>query len=219
MTTAAKTQRNISGTITDVAFKYVGTGANKGKEYAEVSLLEPGKDFPTKCRAFDEALVTRFKGPMKGTAIGLAIEESEGTINPHTKKPYTNRDIVAIVPVDAATAQAPAEGSQAAAPAAEGRSPLPRQEGGAAARKATALAPDPRGNSIERQTALIQATLLAANGVLVPGEDSDIIDAIEGAADRFIAWLQGTTAPDTGGAGNAPSTDTDDLPFDPNQEP
>ena len=91
-------------------------------------------------------------------------------------------------------------------------------------RKAAALAPDPRGNSIERQVALIQANLLAINGVLVPEEGKGLLDTIEGAANSFIAWLQGTTAPDTDrtqGAGEpepdidetqAP-TNVDDLPF------
>ena len=93
-----------------------------------------------------------------------------------------------------------------------------------AERKAAALAPDPRGNSIERQVALIQANLLAINGVLVPEEGKGLLDTIEGAANSFIAWLQGTTAPDTDrtqGAGEpepdidetqAP-TNVDDLPF------
>ena len=67
----------------------------------------------------------------------------------------------------------------------------------AAARKAAALAPDPRGNSIERQVALIQANLLAVNGLLVPDSDHGIVDTVESAADRFITWLQGTP-PDTG---------------------
>ena len=106
----------------------------------------------------------------------------------------------------------------------------------AAARKNAALAPDPRGNSIERQVALKAAVDLASNGVLVPAEGKNWLETIEAAADSFIAWLQG---PDTGaghlvqaardmGAIDAKpdATDTEhgamepsDLPFDPSTEP
>lgn len=90
------------------------------------------------------------------------------------------------------------EPSNGAAPAAE---PAPQD---AAARKAAALAPDPRGASIERQVALIQANLLAINGLIAPDSDHGIVDAVEAAADRYIAWLQGTTAPTEGTAAASP---------------
>ena len=92
----------------------------------------------------------------------------------------------------------------------------------AAARKAAALAPDPRGNSIERQVALIQANLLAVNGLLVPDSDHGIVDTVESAADHFIDWIQGKpTAPMPLPAPDSPdatdtehgATEPDDLPF------
>ena len=71
-------------------------------------------------------------------------------------------------------------------------SPLPHEgEAAAAARKAAALARDPQRDSIERQTALIQATLLAANGVLIPDGSADMPATVTQAAETFIAWLQG----------------------------
>lgn len=82
-----------------------------------------------------------------------------------------------------------------------------------------ALARDPTRDSIERQTSLIQACLLAANGVLVPEEGKSLGDAIERASDRFIAWLQGTTAPDTETKRDEAPTNVDDLPFDTDTEP
>ncbi len=67
-------------------------------------------------------------------------------------------------------------------------------------RKETVLSRDPYAASIAmspRQTALIQASLLAANGVLIPKDGEDIVTTVERGADSFIRWLQGTTAPDT----------------------
>ena len=109
--------------------------------------------------------------------------------------------------------------AEAAAIANDGAAAAPQSEA-YQARKDAALAPDPRGNSIERQVALIQANLLAVNGLIAPDNAHGIVDTVEAAADRFIAWLQGTTAPDTGGETPPASTvEVRDLPFDPSQEP
>jgi hypothetical protein len=75
---------------------------------------------------------------------------------------------------------------------------------------------DPTRDSIERQTALIQATLLASNGMLIPSEDSTIAGTVMEHAEMFYDWLQHRPVPplvqaavDAGGV-----LSPDDLPFD-----
>ena len=68
----------------------------------------------------------------------------------------------------------------------------PDQDAAYETRKAAALARDPQRDSIERQVALKAAVELAANGVLDPSDEGGLRTAIIGAADTFIAWLQGT---------------------------
>ena len=72
------------------------------------------------------------------------------------------------------------------------------------AQKAAVLSRDPYAMSVAmspRQTALIQATLLAVNGVLMPKENEDIIVTVKRGADDFSDWLQGTAPAE--GAGSA----------------
>ena len=191
----AKIQKNISGTITNLTFGHIGSGTNAGNEYVEVELLQTGDRYATKCRVFDAALVERFKNPeAKGSTVGLAIEESDGKINPRTNNPYKNIIIVGIVPKDAAT-QTPAP--IAAAPA-------PRPED---ARRRMAL--DPRGDSIERQVAVKAATDLIAAGIvpyipytepegggLAMESEHSGFSAWNLWANHIIAWMQGTVQPD-----------------------
>lgn len=84
-----KPTKTLSGTISDVAFK----SDRNDKEYAEVSIMEPGKQYATKCRAFDEAVVGRFHNAKKGTFIGVVITESPGT---YEGRAITYRNIVRI---------------------------------------------------------------------------------------------------------------------------
>ena len=99
----------------------------------------------------------------------------------------------------------PADGT---APAAE-PAPAPQDTAPAAsapqseayqARKRDALAPDPRGNSIERQVAAKAATDLMGPGV---GFGSQAEKAWDGWFDHILGRIQGTAAPDTStGAGH-----------------
>jgi len=106
-----------------------------------------------------------------------------------------------------------------------GSAPPSPQEGDAARRKAAALAPDPRGNSIERQVAAYGATTLTAPYMA----REDTYDQKEGLtlwtdwADHIIGWIQGTqpsTRDDTRGREPEPDIDesqepmnASDLPF------
>jgi len=156
-----KTQRNISGTIADLAFKYTA----KGDEYAEVSLEEPGNKYPTKARAFNGDLVARFHNAQKGTLVGLAIEEEQGEYN---GKPITYRNIVAIVPATTA----------------------PPPEVNVTGTVNWPAGFDLRGNSIERQVCLKGAVDLVSNGVLTPDENETALDLVHRAASSLLQWLQ-----------------------------
>ncbi len=175
-----KVSKNITGVIANISFGYVASGDNMGNEYANVDIQEPGQRYATKCKAWDADLVERFKKPeAKGSTIGLAIEESEGAINPHTQKPYINRNIVAIVPADAAQpAAAPVENT-----------PHPHVTDDQAERRRIAL--DPRGDSIERQTASIQASQLVAAGIVPHTPNAEPVgggQAVEVEHSGFSAW-------------------------------
>jgi len=93
--TTEKPRKTLSGTITDIAFKK----DRNDKEYVEVSLLQPGNEHATKCRAFDEDMVPRFHNAKKDTSVGLIIEESSGT---YEGRPITYRNIVGITKPDGA---------------------------------------------------------------------------------------------------------------------
>ena len=158
MTTEKKT---ISGTISDIAFK----STKNDEEYVEVSLMQPGQQYATKCRAFDEELVTRFHNAKKGTLIGLAIEESPGT---YQGKSITYRNIIGIT-------------------AAEKREAFPEDtealRTARAGQKLPAKPDDPpdsqaeRERSTNRRTALMQAVAYnpeyTVEGVLTVASDFD----------------------------------------------
>ena len=97
------TPPRIRGTITDVAFKYTRT--KERKEYAELSVLEVGRESPVKCRAFDKELVDRFKRATKGMTVDLAIEEEPGT---YQGKSITYRNIVGVISASAGSREAQA---------------------------------------------------------------------------------------------------------------
>ncbi len=81
--------KTLTGEITDIAFK----PDKNGNEYVEVSLSQPGKQYATKCRAFDDGMVARFKKARKGMALGLVIEEEHGE---YQGRSVTYRNIVGL---------------------------------------------------------------------------------------------------------------------------
>lgn len=111
------TQKTISGTITDIAFK-----SGQNGEYVEVALMQSGMEYPTKCRGFDETLVQRFRQAKKGMGVGLIIEEAPGTFQ---GKPITYRNIKGIVQ---AAGDAPDTPRAQRAAAAESPSGVDRQD-------------------------------------------------------------------------------------------
>ena len=112
-----QTSKTISGTITDIARKEGTNG-----EYVEVSVLQPGQNYPTKCRAFDEELVEDFRGIKKGAAISLTITESPGT---YQGRPITYRNIVDFDD-DPPVSRQPAPNTQQSTPSQQ--TPTPRGE-------------------------------------------------------------------------------------------
>ena len=160
-----------------------------------------------------------------GVAVNLTLKRENCASEKYRDRPYGwyyGLESIGIASAGPEAAPAPHDAYERAVDV------TPEQKLVAAARKAAALAPDPKGNSIERQTALIQATLLAANGVLLPADGKTVLDAIEDAADAFIDWIQGKpTAPMPLPEPDPPErTDTEhgavepsDLPFDPSTEP
>jgi len=84
-----KVTKVLSGTITDIAFKF----SAKGTEYTEVSVLPAGTNYALKCRTFDPEGVEWFKKARKGAVISLNIEEEPGMFQ---NKPIVYRNIVGL---------------------------------------------------------------------------------------------------------------------------
>ena len=97
--TQEKTKVRIQGEIVDLALKKT----SNDKDFFEVKLQQPNTKFPTTCRAFDEALVERFKKAKKGMKIGLEIEEQKSE---YQGKAITYRTVVGIVGATAAATPA-----------------------------------------------------------------------------------------------------------------
>ena len=167
MTTETKETITLSGTIQDIAFKYT----NEGNEFAEVS-LDVGRQYPVKCRAFDEDLVKRVHNAKKGQDAGFLINETKGS---YQGKEVTYRNIVGITQADPAS-----------------NPPPPKAKPTQSAQSASSVSDHDRQESIQRQVSLKCAVDLAANGILIPEGEQTIVGVVLDAAETFALWLDGT---------------------------
>ena len=149
----------IAGEIVDLAFKW----AKNNNEYAELAILEEGRQWPIKgIRAFDAELVGRLHKAQVGMWVSLGIHEREGD---YQGKAITYRNLVEIR--DAKT-EAPASAS---APAARPKAQTtetpqtPRATPTYAERAADGMA---KGNAINAAGAVIAAFVSQSKGGELP---------------------------------------------------